>query len=136
VKDYFFLTKKKQTRWQMAKFTGQKKDGSIKGIKGLFQLFSSAAMNPRAYVKKTLPSTVTVPLGSQEMEILNVIACRIGAPRKNVAQHILKIGLSEAAAGCGFSFDDEGNIPEEEKKWDLASRTMGLSHLGDFEEEK
>lgn len=111
----------------------QKKDGSIKGIEGLFQLFSSAAMNPKKYVKKPLPSTVTVTLGPQEMEMLYVIACRIGAPRTNVAHHILKMGLYEAAAGCGFTWDEEGNIPEEQKTWDMTSRTMGISHPGEEE---
>ena len=108
----------------------QRKDGSIKGKKGLFRLLSSAAMNPRKYVKKTLPASVTVTLDPQQMEILQVIAARIGAPRANVAQHILKIGLYEAAYGCGFSIDDEGNIPEEEKtNWDLTARDMGISHV-------
>ena len=115
---------------------GQRKDGSFKGVKGLFQLFSSAAMNPRKYVKKILPASVTVTLDPQQMEILCVIAARIGAPRANVAQHILKIGLYEAAYGCGFTIDDEGNIPEEEKtNWDLASRTTGFGHPGSEDEE-
>lgn len=118
----------------MVKLTGQRKDGSIKGIKGLFQLFSSAAMNPKKYVKKSLPTTVTVTLGPQEMEMLYVISCRIGAPRTNVAHHILKMGLLEAAAGCGFSTDEEGNIPEEQKNWDIRPGTMGISHLGEEDE--
>jgi len=121
----------------MAKLiTGQRKDGSIKGIKGLFQIFSSAAMNPKKYVKKNLPSTVTVTLGPQEMEMLHVIACRIGAPRSNVAHHILKTGLYEAVLGCGFTIDEEGNIPEDQKNWDLTSKTMGVSHSDDLEEDK
>lgn len=120
----------------MTKFSGQRKDGSIKGIKGLFQLFSSAAMNPKKYVKKPLPSTVTVTLGPQEMEMIHVLACRIGAARTNVAHHILKMGLYEAVEGCGFTIDDQGNIPEDEKNWkDLGPKTMGFSHIG-AEEEK
>lgn len=114
---------------------GQRKDGSIKGIKGLFQLFSSAAMNPKKYVKKPLTSTVTVTLGPQEMEMLHVISCRIGSARTSVAHHILKMGLYEAAAGCGFTWDDEGNIPEEEKVWDLISKSTGFSHFSDENEE-
>ena len=117
----------------MAKLTGQRKDGSVKGIKGLFKIFSSAAMNPRKYTKKSLPTTVTVPLGPQEMEMLYVISCRIGAPRTNVAHHILKMGLYEAAAGCGFNTDEEGNISEEEKNWDVTPRTTGISHQGEEE---
>ena len=114
---------------------GQRKDGSIKGIKGLFQIFCSAAMSPRKYVKKTPSATVTVTLGPQEMEILHVVASRIGATRQNVAHHILKMGLYEAASGCGFTIDEEGNIPEDQKKWDTTSRPMGISHISNEEEE-
>lgn len=105
----------------------EKKD-AVSNIENMFQMFSGAAMNPRPYVKKSpLPVSVTVPLGPEEMEILHVIAARIGAPRTNVAHHILKLGLYEAAYGCGFTVNEEGNIPEDQKKWDTAPRKDGFS---------
>ena len=113
---------------------GQRKDGSVKGIKGLFQMFSSSPMNPKKYVKKPFSDTITVQLRPEEMEKLHVISCRIGAPRKSIAHHILTIGLYEAAAGCGFTLDDLGNIPEEQKNWDLTPRSMGFSLTGGEEE--
>lgn len=120
----------------MEKFKAQREDGSIRGIKGLFHLFSSAAMSPKKYVKKNLPATVTVALGPQEMEMLQIIACRIGTARSNVAHHILKMGIYEAVEGCGFTVDDEGNIPEDQKKWDVTPRVMGISHPVEGEEAK
>ena len=103
-------------------------------IETLFGMFSGAAMNPRPYVrKKPLPATVTVVLGPQEMEMLQIIAARIGAPRTNVAHHILKLGLYDAASGCGFTVDENGNIPEEEQKWETTPRPMGFSHTGNEE---
>lgn len=100
-------------------------------IEKLFRMFAGAAMSPKPYVKKTpLPATVTVTLAPQEMEILQLISARIGAARGNVAYQILKFGLYEAAYGCGFTPDEEGNIPEEQKKWDLQPRTMGFSFTG------
>ena len=109
-------------------------DTGINGIKELFELFSSAAMNARPYVKKSpLPATVTVPLGPEEMEMLLIISARIGAPRTNVAHHILKVGLCEAFLGCGFTWDENGNIREEEMKWDTSPRKMGISFPGNEE---
>lgn len=106
-------------------------------IENLFNLFSSAAMNARPYVpKKPIPATVTVPLGPEEMEILQIIAARIGAPRTNVAHHILKIGLHEAAYGCGFTVDEEGKISKDQLKWSTAPRQDGFSHTGGEEEGK
>jgi len=111
------------------------KDKPASNIEQMFQLFSSGAMNARPYVKKSpLPASVTVLLGPKEMEMLQVIAARIGAPRTNVAHHVLKLGLYEAAYGCGFTVDEDGNIPEEEKKWDTTPRTQGFSHTGEDKE--
>lgn len=116
---------------------GQRKDGSVKGIRGLFQMFSSAAMNPKKYVKRPMPASVTVTLEPKEMETLCLIAARIGAPRATVGHHILKMGLYEAAFGCGFTPDEDGNIPEDEKgSWDfMKSRTGGFSFVQDEKEE-
>lgn len=105
-------------------------------IENLFHLFSSAAMNARPYVaKKPVPATVTVRLDPDDMEILHIIAARIGAPRFNVAHHILKLGIHEAAYGCGFVVDKEGKISKDQLKWDTVPREMGFSHPGDDEEE-
>jgi len=112
-----------------------KKTTEKSSIETLFGMFSAASMNPRPYVKKTpLPSTVTVVLGPQEMEMLQIIAARIGSPRTNVAHHILKLGLYDAASGCGFTVDEDGNIPEEERKWETTPRPMGFSFSGDEKE--
>ena len=110
----------------------------VKGnIENLFNLFSSAAMNARPYKPiKPIPLTVTVPLDPGEMEILHIIAARIGAPRTNVAHHILKIGLHEAAYGCGFTVDEEGKISKDQLKWNTAPRQDGFSHTGGEEEGK
>ena len=108
--------------------------GIIKNLFHLFEMFSRAAMNPRPYVKKQpMPATVTVPLGPEEMEVLQIIAARIGAPRTMVAHHILKFGIFEAARGCGFDFDEKGKIPESQLKWDTTPRPMGFSHIGEEE---
>lgn len=106
----------------------------IENIEDMFRLFSSAAMKPRKYEKKDPSERVTVPLGPKEMEILQIVSDRIGASRPNVASHILMMGLYEAARGCGFTFDDDGNIPENEKNWDLTPKAMGISFPGDEKE--
>lgn len=114
---------------------GQRKDGSIKGIQGLFQIFSSAAMNPKKYLKRTPPASVTIILDPKEMDILCLISARIGATRASVGHHILKMGLYEAALGCGFTLDEEGNIPESEKgNWDIIQRADGFSFSPSEEE--
>ena len=101
---------------------------AISNIEKLFEMFSGAAMNPRPYVKKNpLPARVTVPLAPQEMELLQIIAARIGSPRTSVGHHILKLGLHEAARGCGFTFDEEGNISADQMKWETTPRTTGFS---------
>jgi len=107
----------------------------ISNIEKMFQVFSGAAMKPRKYEKKEPSERVTVPLGPQEMEILQVISARIGASRPNVSHQILKMGLYEAARGCGFTIDEDGNIPEKEKEWDLSPKTMGFSFTGDEKED-
>lgn len=113
-----------------------KKTEEKSAIENLFNLFSSAAMNARPYSgKKPLPATVTVPLDSDDMEILQIIAARIGAPRTNVAHHILKIGIYEAALGCGFVVDEEGKISKDQLNWDTAPRKTGFSHTGGEKEE-
>lgn len=105
-------------------------------IEKLFRMFSGAAMSPKPYKKKLpLPATVTVPLGPKEMEILQLITSRIGATRTNVAHQILKVGLYEAAYGCGFTPDEEGNIPEEQKVWDTTPKSMGIGFIDSNEEE-
>lgn len=104
-------------------------------IEKMFQMFSKSAMRPRKYVKKALPLSVTVPFGPEEMEILQVVADRIGASRANVAYQILKMGVYEAAWGCGFTTDEKGNIPEKEKKWDLSPKATGFGFGDDKEEE-
>lgn len=92
-------------------------------IESLFELFSSAAMAPRPYVQKMpIPATLNVPLGENEMILLQIIAARIGAKRGNVAHHILKLGLYEAAYGCGFTIDEDGTISKDQLKWDTATR--------------
>jgi len=107
----------------------------ISTIEKMFQMFSRSAMRSRKYEKRpTTPERVTVPLGPQEMEILQVIADRIGASRANVAHQILKMGLYDAAWGCGFTTDEEGNIPEDEKKWDLSQKKYGFEFIGEDEE--
>lgn len=103
-------------------------------IENIFNLFSKAAMNARPYVeKKPLPATVTVMLEPKEMELLQIIAARIGSPRTNVGHHILKLGLYEAALGCGFVLDEDGNISKDQLKWDTTPRQMGFSHIGSDE---
>lgn len=107
----------------------------ISTIEKMFQLFSGVAMRPRKYEKKPITAArVTVPLGPKEMEILQVIADRIGSSRPNVAHQILKMGLYEAAYGCGFTIDEDGNIPKNEKNWDLSPKSMGFSFPGDEKE--
>jgi len=101
-------------------------------IENLFELFSGAAMAPKPYVqKKPIPATVNVPLDEQEMKVLQIISARIGAKRGNVAHHILKFGLYEAARGCGFTFDEEGNISKDQLKWDTAPRPTGFIFPGE-----
>ena len=104
-------------------------------IESLFELFSGAAMAPRPYVeKKPIPASVNVLLGEEDMRLLQVISARIGAKRGNVAHHILKLGLHEAAYGCGFTVDENGNIPPDQLKWDTTLRRMGVSFPGDEKE--
>lgn len=103
-------------------------------IESLFQLFSVGAMRPKPYVKKLpLPATVTIPLDPKEMELLQMITARIGGSRTMVAHHIVKLGLYEAAAGCGFTFDEDGNVPETQKSWDVTPSTTGFSFPGEEE---
>ena len=97
-------------------------------IEQIFEMFSSAAMRPRKYVSKPLPNSVTVTIRPEYMEILHVIASRIGTSRANAATHILEMGAIEAAIGCGFSVDEEGKISDDQKNWDLTPRPMGFSH--------
>ena len=107
---------------------------NLSNIENLFKLFSGAAMAPRPYVeKKPLPATVTIALGPEEMKILQIISARIGAPRQNVAHHVLKLGLYEAACGCGFSIDEEGQISEDQLKWEVTPKSQGFS-FGDNKE--
>lgn len=112
------------------------KKGTIKkGIFGLFQLFSASAMRAKPYKEGFLPTTVTAPLEPQVMKVLQVISCRIGAPRTAVAMHILNAGIAEAAAGCGFTMDENWNIPEEQLNWDCSARSAGISFPGSDEQE-
>lgn len=109
----------------------------LTAIGKLFQLFSSAAMNARPYVaKKPTPATVTVHLEPEVMETLHILSARIGAPRGNTAHHILKIGIYEAAIGCGFTPDEDGNISKEQLDWSTVPRESGFSHTGGEEEGK
>lgn len=104
-------------------------------IESLFELFSNAAMAPRPYVeKKPIPASVNVLLEEKEMRILLILSARIGAKRGNVAHHILKLGIYEAARGCGFTVDEDGNIPIDQLKWDVAPRRMGFAFPGEEKE--
>lgn len=104
-------------------------------IETVFELFTSAAMAPRPYVeKKPIPASVTVLLDQKEMRMLHIVAARIGAPRTNVAHHVLKLGIHEAFHGCGFTMDEEGNIPDDQLKWDVAPRKTGFGFTGTDEE--
>ena len=105
-------------------------------IEKMFEMFSRSTMKPRPYFKETPRASVTVPMGPEEFEILHVVAARLGASRANIAHQILKIALYEAARGCGFTFDENGHISEDQKKWDLAPRTTGFSFVGEDKEEK
>jgi len=99
-------------------------------IEGMFELFSTAPMNARKYVaKKPIPQTVTAPLAPQDMENLQIIAARIGASRVTTAHHILKLGIAEALAGCGFTCDEDGKISEEQLVWDTTPRQTGLGFI-------
>lgn len=102
------------------------REESTSNIANLFRTFSSGAMAPKPYKKKVLPHSVTASLPPDMMETLNVIACRLGATRANIASHILMIGLVEAAVGCGFIPDSHGNIPDDQKQWDSKSRNTGF----------
>lgn len=104
-------------------------------IENLFDLFSTAAMAPKPFIlKHPIPATVNVPLGKNEMIMLQIIASRIGAKRGNVAHHILKLGLYEAAYGCGFTVNEDGTIPKDQLKWDTTTKVHGISHFSDVEE--
>lgn len=104
-------------------------------IERLFRMFADGAMSPKPYKKQDLPQSVTAYLSPENMEILHVIACRLGASRGNIAAHILKCGLLEAAAGCGFDLEcPEGSsdcfIPEEQKNtWNTTPRKGGFSFV-------
>jgi hypothetical protein len=103
-------------------------------IEYLFEMFSQGAMKPRPYMPKNMPLTVTVTIKPETMELLHVISCRIGTTRANVAAHILQIGAVQAAAGCGFTVGEDEKIPDSEKKWDVAHKTMGFYHVPENEE--
>lgn len=105
----------------------QEKIVTESNIEKLFQMVSGAAMNPRRFVKKELPDTVTVTVRPENMEILDVIAARTGASRASVARLVLEAGLIEAAYGCGFTVDEDGRIPEDQKgNWDLTPKVFGF----------
>lgn len=95
-------------------------------IERIFRMFAETAMSPKPYKKINLPSSITTRLPPEDMEILNVISRRLGATRGNVASHILKFGLYEAATGCGFNLDEKGLISDDQKTWDLTQRKMGI----------
>lgn len=96
-------------------------------IEYIFELFSASPMNPRKYVaKKPIPLTVTVPLDPQDMENLRIISARIGARPVTTAHHILKLGVTEALAGCGFTTDENGKISEEQLVWNTTPRKTGI----------
>lgn len=103
-------------------------------VETVFEMFSQGAMNPKPYVARPLPLTVTVTVKPETMEILHTISLRIGTTRANVAAHILQIGAIEAAAGCGFTTDENERIPDSEKKWDCSPKTMGISHKPESED--
>lgn len=94
-------------------------------IERLFRMFADGAMAPKRY-KATEVQSVTAYLSPEDMELLQVIACRLGSKRGGVAAHILKLGLAEAAFGCGFTIDEKGRIPDDQKKWDLTPRQYGF----------
>mgnify|MGYP003618872640 CR=1 FL=1 len=104
-------------------------------IHDVFEMFSKGAMNPKKYVPKQLPKTVTVTLPIETMEILHVISSRIGTTRAVAAAHILQIGAIEAATGCGFTVDEKGNIPKDQKKWDSTVKTTGFAFITDKDED-
>lgn len=105
-------------------------------IERIFRMFAETAMSPKPYKKINLPASITAYLPPEDMEILHAISRRIGATRGNVASHILKFGLYEAALGCGFILDEKCRLPEDQKKWDLTQRKMGIGFPpGDEEDE-
>lgn len=114
----------------------QEKIVTESNIEKLFQMVSGSAMNPRRFVKKDLPDTVTVTLRPENMEILDVIAARTGASRSNIARLVLEAGLIEAAYGCGFTIDEEGRIPDSQKgNWDLTPKVFGFGFPSSEEKE-
>lgn len=104
-------------------------------IEQIFEMFSKGAMKSRPYSAKTMPHSITVTIKPETMELLHVISCRIGTTRAVVASHILQIGAVQAAAGCGFTVDEDEKIPESEKKWDVTPKSMGFSHIPEKEED-
>jgi hypothetical protein len=105
----------------------KEKNDSRGPVEQIFEMFTSSAMKPRRYIAKPLPNSVTVGIRPEYMEILHVIASRIGTSRANAATHILEMGIVEAAAGCGFTIDEDGKISDDQKKWDTTPRPMGFS---------
>lgn len=105
-------------------------------IEKVFEMFADGAMNPRPYVAKpNLPVSVTTNIRPEAVELLHVIACRIGSSRANVARHIIEIGVIAAATGCGFTVGPDMTIPDSEKgNWDLTPRRFGLAHTPSEEE--
>lgn len=99
------------------------------GIESLFSMFTKCVMSPRVYKKKELPSTVTVTLSSENMDMLHTISCRLGTKRSVIASHIINLGIYQAASGCGFEIDEEGKIPEDQKKWDLTQHKQGIQNF-------
>lgn len=103
-------------------------------IERLFRMFAAGAMVPKPYKEQSLPASVTAYLSPGNMENLNTIALRLGATRGNIAAHILNLGIAEAAFGCGFEVDEEGNIPVDQKKWDTTPRSAGIGFTGKEED--
>lgn len=105
-------------------------------IERCFRMFSGAAIAPKPYKKTKLPQSVTAYLDPGDIETLHVLSCRLGATRGQVAALVLKLGLAEAAAGCGFDLDEEGRILEEEKgKWNVTPRQYGIGFTSTVEED-
>jgi len=102
-------------------------------IERLFRMFADGAMAPKRY-KATEVQSVTAYLSPEDMDLLQVISCRLGSKRGGVAAHILKLGLVEAAFGCGFTVDEKGRISDEQKKWDLTQRQYGIGFPSTEEE--
>lgn len=106
---------------------GKTKEKDSRGpVEQVFEMFASSAMKPRRYIAKPLPNSVTVSIRPEYMEILHVIASRIGTSRTTAATHVLEMGIVEAAAGCGFIIDEDGKISDDQKNWDTSPRPQGF----------